>query len=137
MGDATHLKKYHFKKGVSPNPGGRLKIPKELQKIRPYISDELSRIISKYMRMPKIDFQKMMKTESDNMTMLDATICSILAKAYSTGDSTKLDFLLTRVVGKVKEVEVAPIQVSNQPQIIVSLPDNGTTSDDVLEMEPR
>jgi len=121
---AAHLAKYAFKPGNRANPGGRPKLPKELAKIRKYISEEVAHIISKYLRMKKVDLIELMK-DTDHLPMLDATICSILVRAYKQGDPSKLEFLLTRVIGKVKDVEIIP-QSINMPQIVVSLPDNGT-----------
>jgi hypothetical protein len=49
------------------------------------------------------------KATDPNVSMLTATIGAILAKAYTQGDPTRLNFVLERTIGKVKE----HIEVSN------------------------
>lgn len=92
-----------FPKGVSPNPGGKPGLPKALKNVKEFTADEIKRIIAKYMRMAKGDLEATLK-DSAKLPMLEAMIASIIANAYKSGDFSKLDFLLNRSIGKVKDV---------------------------------
>lgn len=114
-----------FQKGQSGNPGGRPKLSPELKAIKVFTPEEVERIIAKYMRLSKGKLQRLLKEDSDDLPMFEALVCSILAKAYKTGDYSKVEFLLLRTVGKVKDKEVIDIEsTSAAANVTIMLPDN-------------
>jgi len=100
---------YKFKKGQSGNPGGMPKIPDDIKEARKLNQIELERIINKYLHMPKNDLQVILK--SPNIPMMELMVASIVAKAATGGDHLRLDFILNRIIGKVKDkIEVAAVK---------------------------
>ena len=99
MGKAPHLKPYHFKKGQSGNPAGGPKLPPELKAIRALTADEITRLLSKFARMNKIELQAVISDPKS--TMIELTIAAGLVKPLSSGNWINLQTLLDRTVGKV------------------------------------
>lgn len=94
-----------FKPGVSGNPLGSQKMPEELRTF----GLDVKMAIMKYLLMTKASLQKLVIKDEmgipliDSLPMLDAIICSILINAFKTGDVGKIEFLLNRCIGRVKE----------------------------------
>lgn len=88
-------------KGVSGNPHGRRPIPESLQGIRSLSLIETIKIISKYARMTKKEMRAVQ--EDQNTSVLDLSIISIFQASMREADHSKLNFLLDRCVGKVKD----------------------------------
>lgn len=101
-----------FVKGVSGNPKGRPPLPGDLKEIKKMSPALVSAVISKFSSMPENDLAHYLK--SPGTPMFELTIGSIYAKALREGDYMRLNFLLERCVGKVKE----QIDVSLQPKLI-------------------
>lgn len=95
-----------FKKGFSANPLGRPPLPPDLKAVRKLSPALVSGMISKYARMSRGELTTVIEDRST--PALNLTICVILAKAMQDGDYTRLNFLLDRSIGKVKEnVEIS------------------------------
>jgi DNA-binding sugar fermentation-stimulating protein len=92
----------NFKKGVSANPKGRTRLPSEIVEARKLNRDSLEVALNKYLHMKRDALQAAIK--NPDTPMLDVMIASIIAKAVQTGDNTRLDFLLNRTIGRIKEV---------------------------------
>ena len=106
-----HLKPYV--KGQSGNPGGK---PKGT-----LTKADVEKLFQKFAGKTKDELQLMV--QDPKSTMLEIMVASVMVKAAKDGDAARLQFLLDRAVGKVKE----QMEVENtilQPQIIVTLPDN-------------
>ncbi len=59
--------------------------------------------------MPKNDLQVILK--SPNIPMMELMVASIVAKAATGGDHLRLDFILNRIIGKVKDkIEVTAVK---------------------------
>ncbi len=87
-----HLK---WKPGQSGNPSGR---PKgQLRR------DDVEATIGRFAKLTREELQVIV--QSPKSTMLDIMIAGIMAKAAKDGDYARLQFLLDRSIGKVKDVQ--------------------------------
>ena len=86
-----------WKPGQSGNPGGKPKAKITIDSIR--------RIIEKLSFLSREELQKIV---SDPQTpMIELQFASIMAQAAKTGDFSRLNFLMERMVGKVANVNVS------------------------------
>lgn len=83
-----------FKPGQSGNPSGK---PKGLLS-----TDEIASLMAKFCRLTRDELQGIV--QDPKSSMIEITVASILAKAAKDGDYSRLEFLLTRSIGKVKDV---------------------------------
>jgi hypothetical protein len=90
-----------FKEG---NPGGpgRPALPDEIKEANQYTRSQLIGAITKYVVMPLEDLRKLAVDQS--LPAIDHMIMRIIMNSISKGDQTRLDFLLDRIQGKVKQV---------------------------------
>lgn len=97
-----------WKPGQTGNPGGRPKLPKELREVKEFTTDEIKRVIAKYMRMTKGELEVVLdKGNSKTLPMFEAMIASVISNAWKTGDFSKIEFLLNRSGHRQKnEMEV-------------------------------
>lgn len=105
-----------FKPGQSGNPAGRKKLPPEIQAINSLTPEYVKKIISKFSQMSKEEMGTFLRLGPDDPggpNMMEIMIGSIVAKAAQDGDYTRLNFLLDRSIGRVKET----IDVSLAPRI--------------------
>ena len=103
-----------FKPGQSGNPLGPPVLPPEVKEARKLTRIEFERIASQYMQMTKEEITK--KLQDPKSTTLELIVMTIIHKAVKDGDQHRLDFLLNRLIGKVKdEVDV---NVYPKPTII-------------------
>lgn len=92
-----------YKKGVSGNPNGRPRMPQDLRNVKKLKEDEFKAIVSLYAHMTK---NELLDVIQDPATpVLHLSVCSILSKVVKEGDHARLDFLLNRTIGKVKETK--------------------------------
>lgn len=80
---------------------------RELDEGRRFNKLEMERIFNKFLYMSRAEFNDFMKKK--DITMLELLCGQIMAKGVKDGDEKKLDFFLTRLVGKtMKELDLAP-----------------------------
>ena len=107
--------KNQFKKGNKTGKGhGRPKIPKEIVVARQdFTADELRIKLAKYLRMDPRSIKKTMADikadKGEHVDAVDLVIMQIIWKAIAEGDPRRLDFLLDRLIGRVKEVKEVSI----------------------------
>jgi hypothetical protein len=101
----------NFQKGVSGNPNGRPKLPPEIKQIQKMSPTFVRAMINKLSRMTKDELAIHLK--DPKTPVLEVTLGSIYAKAIKDGDYMRLNFLLDRTIGKVKE----EVDISVTPQI--------------------
>ena len=92
-------------KGQSGNPKGRPPTKRIIKEIREQIGDDLEKYLKEIMGMDKEQLESLLKDGKQNALKL--MIVSIALKGIKRGDPSRLEALLCRAVGKVKEqVEV-------------------------------
>ena len=108
-----------FKPGQAPKSPGRPRIPEELKAIEPITQDSYKRILNKYTSMSREQLQAVIKEPST--PAIEIIVCSIIAKAMTGGDQSRLESLLNRAIGPVpKQLEVSG-QLSLEQLIVKSI----------------
>jgi hypothetical protein len=93
--------------------GGRPALPPEIKEARKLNQFEVEMSLSNHLRMNRAEISRVIKDPDSRM--LDILVASIIAKAVQTGDAARLDFILNRTIGKVKEqIEITDSRVEIQ-----------------------
>lgn len=87
-----------FKKGESGNPKGPPKVPEDIREARKLNQITFERIANKYLFSNKSEITK--SSSDPNTPVIELMISSIIHKAVVEGDERRLEFLLSRLVGK-------------------------------------
>lgn len=90
-----------FKPGQSGNPGGRPKLPDDIKEARKLNQIEFERVANTYLWQTPEEFHKALASKSTKM--IDLMVARIIELAVEKGDHQRLEFLLARMIGKVKE----------------------------------
>lgn len=94
-----------WKPGESGNLNGRPKIPDEIKEARKLNRITFERISNKYIWMTEAEIKAARK--DPGTPMVDQAVISLLLKGISAGCHLRLNFILDRLIGKIKdEVEV-------------------------------
>lgn len=99
-----------FKPGQSGNPSGRPKPPKELLDAQP---ETIKLAIWRFWKMTKEELQAVIQDPATPAGEL--FIATTYAKGIAKGDPTRLEFLLNRLIGKVKEERDINVNVMQLP----------------------
>ena len=84
-----------FAKGTSGNPAGK---PKNL-----LTKDKVDAIIGRFAFMDRTELQEVINDQ--RTPMIEIMVASVMAKAAKDGDYSRLEALLVRSIGKVKETK--------------------------------
>lgn len=90
-----------FKPGVSGNPAGR---PRHSQEWKDFKSENKFKIedsLHKFLRWPVEDLIEYAR--KTDIPVMDMMVVRILIETIKKGDNVRLEWLLTRIIGKVKE----------------------------------
>lgn len=90
-----------FKPGQSGNPGGKPKVPDDILKARKLNQIELERVVNKYLWLQRDEVQAAIKDPAT--PMMELMVASIVAQAAQKGDQVRLEFILARLIGRVKD----------------------------------
>lgn len=102
----------HFEKG---NPGGpgRPKMPPDVKQAHQLSQNEIALILSELI---KCDLDQLKaKLRDPKARVFDLAIASVLKFAIEKGDQMRIDFILNRLIGKVRE----PVDVSGNINVVV------------------
>jgi hypothetical protein len=109
-----------FKPGQSGNISGRPKLPDDIVQARKVCQLELERIINRLIYLSASELKAVMA--SPETPMFEIMIASIIAQAAQKGDQMRLEFVLQRMIGKVKD----QVELSTPKPFMISRRD-GTT----------
>ncbi len=90
-----------IKAGETRNPGGRPKLSPEVKALRAISGEELSRIISKYFRLPVSALYTFIADPT--APSIHVYICTMITSAIEMKDPSLAKELLERMCGKVKD----------------------------------
>jgi hypothetical protein len=109
-----------FKKGQSGNPSGAAPVPEDIKEARKLTNFEFERLANKYLFGTAADIEKASK--DPNTPLIELLVGSVIHKGVLEGDERRLDFLLNRLVGKVKDEIKHTGSIASAPATVVILP---------------
>jgi hypothetical protein len=90
-----------WKRGQSGNPKGPNVMPKDLRALKEADREWITETLHKYLRMTWGEFQRIANDPS--LSMLEVYLANILNAGLSDGDERRMNFILDRYIGKVKD----------------------------------
>jgi len=111
-----NIKNHGFKPGQSGNPGGKEKMPEELQKANKLSAKRFIEYVNKYINMNKESLNK--DLNRPEATMLELLVGGMIARAVKEQDPARANFILDRTIGKVIEKMEIDVAVVPKPTII-------------------
>jgi hypothetical protein len=93
MSSAAHLKQHQFKPGGPGGPG------RSANWLKP---GDIKHVVGDMMKMTRREMKEFL--DRDSATMLEIIIGQILFLAAKNGDPHRMEFILSRVLGRVKDV---------------------------------
>lgn len=93
--------KTQFKKGVSGNPAGRVKLPDEVKEAKKLNHNAMVLALNKFLTWPTEELEAFTKDTSN--PVLEMVIAKILVNAHKNGDHMRLNFIFDRLIGKVQD----------------------------------
>lgn len=90
-----------FQKGQSGNPGGKAKVPDDIKRARTLNQIELERVVNRYLYLTSHELRE--RIQDPTTPMMEMMVASIIAQAAQKGDQQRLEFILCRLIGKVKD----------------------------------
>lgn len=92
--------KYQFKPGQTGNPKGRPKLPKAIKEARAMNRHVLAELLSKYTHYSLKELEAVAK--NPHTPSFDLIVISAIKFAIQKGDAKSRDFLIERMIGRVK-----------------------------------
>lgn len=117
----------NWTKGVSGNPKGRVKMPEEVRRLDALTKAQTKALFAKLVNTPLEELQEMAKDKSKST--LEHVVIRVLLMGIKHGDATRLDRILDRIIGKVKEEKELSFV---KPRIIHDISDGSKT---ILSLE--
>jgi hypothetical protein len=91
-----------IKEGEVLNPNGRPKLPDDIKEARKLNKLEFERIVNKYLYMKKEEITEALR--DPDTPAIEMAVAQLIVKGITLGDPVRLNFLLERLLGKVKFV---------------------------------
>jgi hypothetical protein len=120
-----------FKKGQAGNPlSGRKPTSPEMKEARKITRARFEEILNKYIHEPVFELEKFLLNK--NHEAIDYLVVRILYESIKKGDQVRLNFVLDRLLGKVKDVVDHNITGSFHSQVVdmISNLDNSEKKED-------
>lgn len=114
-------KEHRWRPGQSGNPKGGNAHDPRLKMLKKLTKEELIEVGNLVVKGSVSELKEMAK--NPNASVIQTMVASVAVKVITKGDMHSLDILLNRLIGKVKE-EIEHTGLA-QPQVIITLPDNG------------
>jgi len=116
-----------FQPGQSGNINGRPSLPQELKKAMQMNRVDFQELLIKYLSYSP---QELAVAQSSKDTKaLDRIVIAVIINAINKGDQQRLDFLLNRIIGKVRE-QVDHTSNGESMKAVLVLPSNGRELND-------
>lgn len=115
-----------FEPGVSGNPNGRPPLPADLKATRDLDQAEFERLARGLMRLSRRELNELLKDEDAPAQVV--MIARIVRSGMWSSDQKRLDFLMTRLVGRPKTYE---------PEKTLEKDPNSSLSDEELEAQAK
>lgn len=112
------------KGGYQPKNRGRPNVPADLREATKLTKANLEGMLNKYLWMPRSRIESVLQKDT-NLPMIEYMIANIVTRAAVHGDTKRLDFILNRIIGKVKE----EIDINTYSKQLETL-----TEDDFIEL---
>jgi hypothetical protein len=93
--------KGQFKPGQSGNPGGRVKLPDDIKEARKLNVVEFERAMNKCLYLTPANLELLLSAEET--PVIEHLIGAVIKRGIKDGSHAHLDFVLNRLVGKVKD----------------------------------
>lgn len=91
-----------WQKGMIQKAGpGRPAVSPQIKAIKQLNATKLAELLNEFINMDKEAL--IAKSKDPSTTVFELIICSILKNAYDKGDQQRINFILDRLVGKVKD----------------------------------
>lgn len=109
------MAKAKFKKGNKFGKG-RPPLSDDMKRLKKLTQTQVLTYVSKFGQLRKLDLQNHLQDQ--DLPIIELCFCKLWLEVLDKGDHTKLDFLLNRSIGKVKEVH----EVSSQGGVMIVRP---------------
>jgi hypothetical protein len=110
---------------------GRKRVPEELKGMRALSKAEATAALSDVLKLTTQELDELL--ESKTATMMQLCAARIVKVAFEQGDQQRLNFMLDRLIGRVKDE--LDVKVSIQPKVMI-LPTLGQTINVEFEDKP-
>ncbi len=97
--------KHRYQVGHPGGPG-RPKLPQEIRQATQYTKAMILEAMNKLLSVDKSELQAIM--EEPTTPTLELIVGSIIVNAIKHGDPSRLNFLLDRIIGRVKDIDGEP-----------------------------
>lgn len=100
-----------FKPGTVNNPKGRPKVPEDIKESKKLNQYELELIMNRLLNLKPAELAAEIK--SGELSMKEITVANVIQKAAALADHHRLEFILNRIIGKVKE----QVEINSHPNL--------------------
>ena len=111
-------KKTQFQKGGSGNPKGRMQMPEPIKQAQRMDKITFATLLHKFMHMDRELIMERLK--DPKATMIELIVAKIVSESFNKADHMRLNFLLDRLIGKVKD----EVEITGAKPMVINLLNN-------------